>query len=249
MILKSTPCQPSTGKTFLVIGQDLFSITNYTTAVERNDRPAGLMAYSALRNPYGNLTGLWNPINYGAGIEWSSGLIALYPNSSIQLGLWLVGACNDVIQGSLDEEIHRLAHYVRSSSSTQFYIRIGYEFDYYDNNYIPSEYIPAFQRIVRIFRELPVHNVAFVWHSAGLKNPVYKYSDFYPGDEYVDWCGVSIFEQPYDCESSVKCYMKYPEHIAEYCAHIGKPLMIAESTPFGGIVDSEADGITHNQAG
>ncbi|RYY86788.1 hypothetical protein EON63_05215 [archaeon] len=47
----------------------------------------GTMSYTALQN----LTGLTDPIDYGSGVQWASGLMARYPQSAIQLGLWLVG--------------------------------------------------------------------------------------------------------------------------------------------------------------
>ena len=40
--------------------------------------------------------------------------------------------------------------------------------------------------------------VKFVWHSwAAPTSEGVELSDFYPGDDYVDWVGVSIFQQMY----------------------------------------------------
>ena len=47
------PCVPSEGYTALMIGQDLFSITNYTTAI--GILPFGFMSYTALKSDSGNL--------------------------------------------------------------------------------------------------------------------------------------------------------------------------------------------------
>ena len=46
------------------------------------------MAYTALASAQtGALKGLRDPIDYGTGIEWASGLMNRYPNASLQLGL------------------------------------------------------------------------------------------------------------------------------------------------------------------
>ena len=70
-------------------------------------------------------------------------------------------------------------------------------------------------------------------------------SSWYPGDDVVDWCGVSIFTQPYACQLADKCQMPYAEDVAAFCKARQKPLMVAESTPFGGIVSTDGD----NEAG
>ena len=62
-IIGSVPCVPVQGKTALVVGQDFYSITNYTNAFDAI--PFGVMSYTALRSDTGDLTGLMDPIDYG----------------------------------------------------------------------------------------------------------------------------------------------------------------------------------------
>lgn len=144
------------------------------------------MAYTALRNGYGTLTGTVHPIDYGSGrvyyrffrasaycilwtgIEWIDGLIERFPNSAIQVGLWIYNQCSSIASGSQDDQIEAFAAYVLQRPS-YFYIRVGYEFDSSQNRYDPEEYVAAFQRIVNIFRNLSVRNAAFVWHATGEK--------------------------------------------------------------------------------
>jgi hypothetical protein len=95
-----------------------------------------------------------------------------YRYSSIQLGLWLLGACEWISHGSYDTIIEALALYVHGKSNGSsgfnfFYLRIGYEFDSALNGYDPVQYKAAFVRIVKAFRRLNVTNCAFVWHSSG----------------------------------------------------------------------------------
>jgi len=94
---------------------------------------------------------------------------------------------------------------------------------------------------VGIFRDYNLTNVAFVWHSYG--GPVADnrtFMDWYPGYDVVDWCGVSIFKQPYECQTALKCEMPYIEEFATFCSNVGgHPIMIAESAPFGGILEEK----------
>ena len=67
----TSPCVPKKDKVGLIIGQDYWSIRNYTSFYHsENPNPFGLAAYTALDGINGRLTGLWSPINYGSGIEW-----------------------------------------------------------------------------------------------------------------------------------------------------------------------------------
>mmetsp|Transcript_31213 Transcript_31213/g.52193 ORF Transcript_31213/g.52193 Transcript_31213/m.52193 type:complete len:421 (-) Transcript_31213:166-1428(-) len=235
---KNVPCKPITGYTGLIIGQDFDSIKDYTDVVQDNEKPFGLMAYTALHNEHGDLPGIVKSIDYGSGIEWVTGLTERYPGSSIQLGIWMVDQCDDISDGKYDKQIDQLATYVNASSTSDFYIRIGYEFDSPYNQYPTKSYITAFQRIVFRFRELKVINAAFVWHAWGFQSrnglrPI----DWFPGATFVDWCGVSLFQQPYDCQSPDTCRMRFPSDFASFCKRNNLPLMIAESTPYGGIID------------
>ena len=77
------------------------------------------MSYTALRSDTGDLAGLADPVDYGSGTEWASGLIDTYNSSALQLGLWLVGACEDVAEGLLNKEVKLLATYLASLSPTR----------------------------------------------------------------------------------------------------------------------------------
>lgn len=65
--------------------------------------------------------------------------------------------------------------------------------------------------------------------------------DFYPGDKWVDWVGISIFQQFYqhDDTSSQNAFsggtVQDLDQVLQFAARHHKPTMIAESTPFGGI--------------
>ena len=74
-----------------------------------------------------------------------------------------------------------------------------------------------------------INNVSYVWHSYAnyTKRPVI---DWYPGDEYVDWVGISYF-------TNIK---EGIERVVKLAKEKNKPLMIAEATPCG-------IGVTHDK--
>ena len=229
------PCVPTAGHTALIIGQDYYSIRNYTYALGAD--PFGVMAYTALESSTGSLTGLKMPIDYGSGIEWIEGLVDLYAGISLQVGLYLVNVCPKVLSGELDGNIESLSRYLRSINNP-VYLRVGYEFDSFQNNYPTDCYIKMFQRIVNLFRTHKTYNVAFVWHSyVEAPRDNISVDSWYPGDEYVDWCGLSIFNQPYNCQTQHLCEFEYADRFLSFCKSRFKPSMIAESTPYGGIYD------------
>ena len=82
----------------------------------------------------------------------------------------------------------------------------------------------------------------FVWHSWAAPKQ-FSLESFYPGDKVVDWIGVSVFQQVYSHQNrqnseftggSTHNEMK---EVLEFAVTHGKPIMIAESTPFGGITN------------
>ncbi len=68
-----------------------------------------------------------------------------------------------------------------------------YSQDYPRSGVTAADYVVAWQHIVDVFRARGADNVAWVWSpnvpDVG-KTPAAKY---YPGDEYVDWIGVSFY--------------------------------------------------------
>jgi hypothetical protein len=79
-----------------------------------------------------------------------------------------------------------------------------------------------------------VTNVAYVWHSASKGTwQGLPMSSWYPGDSYVDWTGVSIFNTG---------QLFYANQMADFADAHGKPIMIAESTPHGYNVPGSGDG-------
>lgn len=55
------------------------------------------------------------------------------------------------------------------------------------NGNAPSDYVAAWQRVVRIFRSVGATNVRWVWSPYVVGGLVSPFETFYPGDDWVDW--------------------------------------------------------------
>jgi hypothetical protein len=136
-----------------------------------------------------------------------------------------------VAAGEYDDNIRRIAFHLKSLHRPVF-LRIGFEFDGFWNGYKPESYILAFRRVVDILRKAGVKNVATVWcaESDFLTNDYMKY---YPGDKYVDWWAIDLFEAKYFESPPVETFMRD-------AMRNQKPVMIGESTPrHVGVLDGE----------
>ena len=175
------------------------------------------MVYTAVQDAQA----LESPVDNGGGLQDGQYLLDQYPQSVIQVGLWMVDGLDKTVKGDYDRNIDRIGRWIKKAQRPIF-LRIGYEFDLPANHYEPHAYRLAYRYIVDRLRKAGVANAAFVWHSyANL--PAYPLEDWYPGDDYVDWFGVSIFGMP-------NIYMK---NFAKMAREHHKGFMIAESAPQG----------------
>jgi hypothetical protein len=206
---------PPDGKVILMAGQDMSSIDEYVKSIDVI--PAGVMFYTSIQD----LEGIYEPADRGGGVHCGQYLAEKYPNTVIQVGLWMVDVLDRVNGGDLDGNIDKLGEWIKSLNRP-VYLRIGYEFDLPQNRYEPAKYAEAFRHIADRLRKNGIDNVAFVWHSYAAMNSK-KAMDWYPGDGYVDWFGISYFAQD----------RRYMEQIVRLAREHDKPVMIGEATPFG----------------
>eukprot|EP00927_Polykrikos_kofoidii_P061716 TRINITY_DN56556_c0_g1_i1.p1 TRINITY_DN56556_c0_g1~~TRINITY_DN56556_c0_g1_i1.p1 ORF type:complete len:471 (+),score=67.69 TRINITY_DN56556_c0_g1_i1:88-1500(+) len=116
------------------------------------------------------------------------------------------------------------------------YVRVGYEFNGDWNNYPADSYKAAYRRIVAPWKadhEL-AKAVASIWDfscdSSGGRRTA---SNWYPGDDVVDWWGVNIFSG--DSSANSPCVLGF---VAEAQSR-GYPVSLGESTPrFRGVLNS-----------
>lgn len=132
----------------------------------------------------------------------------------------------DILNGRQDGFIDWLADWC-SAQGRPIFFRLGYEF----NRpvlalFTPERYAPAYRYIVDRMRARNVSNVAFVWASANLSfvpagpSTPWDFDTWYPGDEYVDWFGFSMW------------FPDVPDTVMLDAARArNKPVLLAEVTP------------------
>lgn len=208
---------PNKGKTLLFVGQDGDTLREYVNHLGKI--PTGVMFYTSIQR----MEGLDAPIDIGAGPQYADQLLKDYPQAQIQIGLYMVGVLEGITTGKYDDNLSKLSEWIRRAERP-IYLRIGYEFDNPENQYEPLMYKKAFVYIVHYLRQQKLTNLSFVWHSYTAANQPHPWKEYYPGDDYVDWFGASIFATgniPY----ATKFHQMSKEH--------KKPFMIAESSPSG----------------
>lgn len=210
------PFVPEKGR-LLIIGQQRDVVDDYVKALRMV--PAGLMGYTSTQR----MEGVLAAADHGAGIQHLQYFVDKYPDTALQIGLYMRKDLDQVLKGHRDENIALLGQWLMGTGRP-VYLRIGYEFDLPDNHYDPLQYQAAYRYIVDRLRSQGVTNVAYVWHSAVTFDNPGRYLDWYPGDDYVDWFGISFFN-PQQTRVAEDFFRLGREH--------KKPLMIAESTPAG----------------
>jgi hypothetical protein len=221
---------PPEGQTLLIMGQTLGGIDDFVTTFPDAPTPAGWAAYWGIPSMDGVDNTATNEIGSSHNHQQ---LVDQYPNTVLQSGLWMVGmwdVARQTADGAFDSVIRDYSAWAKATERP-IYLRIGYEFDGPHNQLDPDEYVAAYRRIVDIMREEGVENVAFVWHSYG--SPPYRghpLSAWYPGDDYVDWVGISLFGHMYGRDPG-----PYADAVFDFAREHRKPVMVAEASPINGV--------------
>ena len=201
------------------VGQDVTTIAGYASNV---GTPLGVVGYTSLRN----LEGLGTLAEYGTGPQHLAELSRRYPDAHISIGLHILGELDAINRGELDAQIAKLAEEL-GAYNVPVLLRVGYEFDAEWVSFEPEPYKLAFRRIVEKMRPT-ASNVEYVWQSFSACGRTYKnypLEAWYPGDQYVDWFGVSLFSEYSDCQFSSQL------DFAQRARDAGKEFFVAEATP------------------
>lgn len=229
--------EPSSGCLF-IIGQDLDAVgglNNYTegyvdevldTDTRETMFPAGVTTYTDLTY----VQGVNNWTDYGFNMPTHAELYlgdGDFDNSFIVIGIdQQAGQLDQVANGQLDGNIDILAAWVKRANRPVF-LRYGYEFNGQHNGYNATTYKNAYRHFKDRMDANGVTNAAYVWQAADESEHPYELSQYYPGDEYVDWCGISRF------------WSDAPNMIS-FARSKNKPVMIAEATPKGQRVEQNS---------
>ncbi|MEQ9299018.1 MAG: glycosyl hydrolase [Cyclobacteriaceae bacterium] len=234
---EQTKFVPPNGKALLILGQSLKNINEYRVFSKYTNYPAGWSAYWGV-SEFSGFDGPWTTSS--GDTQDHSFLVDKFDNMVLHSAMWMVGkwgVAQSTINGTYDEVIRQYAAWAKNADRP-IYLRLGYEFDGPHNELEPSEYVEAYRHIVDLMRAEGVTNVAYVWHSYAA--PTYKgypVSDWYPGDDYVDWVGISVFFQPYGDISN----HKETNDVLDFARAKKKPVIIAEANPILGIGTKKRD--------
>jgi endoglucanase len=137
---------------------------------------------------------------------------------------------NGIRQGYYDANMKAVCEVIGSLQSPVS-VRWGHEMETDDGQFIwsawePKNYIASFRRITDICRE-EAPNAQIIWSPIGLENA----SEYYPGDDYVDLVGLSIF----GFEAWEKAILGGPQNYADVLTarynevkEFNKPVFVAE---------------------
>lgn len=223
--------EPDHGDCLFFIGQDMRAIgglEKYNDGYcDHFEIPAGITLYTGFAKGAASFgyvqkgnDGIKSIANWGAEDSCAQCYVDApnFKNSAIAIGLSLVDNEKKTAKGTHDDLIKELGEWIKEIKRPVF-LRIGYEFDGWDwNHYDKKYYLAAWKRIHALFAKMKVDNVAFVWQSKGNGSDQKTLEEWYPGDDLVDWCGYSYFENP-------------DEEMLTFARKHQKPVFIAEATP------------------
>lgn len=233
---KRAKFEPENGEVILFIGQENDALGG--TEKDKNGyldhfpAPGGFTMYTDIMPgvteefdghsfTYTGLNGIYETADWGDGPENMSLLLndADFKNSALAIGLAIIDSEEKIASGELDPYIAKMGDFFKSLGRRPVFLRIGFEFDGPWNRYERVAYINAFRHIKDKLDEQGVTNVAYVWQSKGFESSLEYLEEWYPGDDYVDWCGFSFFNN----------YKQ--ENMIAFAKSKNKPVFICEAAP------------------
>ncbi len=96
----------------------------------------------------------------------------------------------------------------------------------------PERYTDAFRHVVNLFRQVGASNVIWYFHANAISTPDEPWNfieNYYPGDKYVDWIGISVFG-PQSKDDGWFSFREVMDKVYTYLLGLfpNKPLMVAE---------------------
>lgn len=168
------------------------------------------------------------------------------PAGATPMVSWRGTAYSDITSGGGDARIAQAARQLKRLGRPVL-LRWGWEMngDWYRwgavrNGEDPGAYVECWKRIHRIFADEKAKNVSWVWSPNWNPAPVAEWNSFkalYPGDDYVDWVGVSGYNLHRETPDTL-----FDPVYREFSAR--KPLMITEVSAVDRGGRTKADWIT-----
>jgi hypothetical protein len=257
---------PPDHKVLFYLGQDSTTLHAFKSDVlDRTRRfpvPAGVTLYTNLVGS--PMSGMFQPTNYGSGEnnfvqtlnEFGGGLaVGLYlvdPDQTPLKALAGFSSVDPATVASYRQWLDEFLSYLKSTHRAVF-VRVGYEFDGPWNSYDPTAYKAAFRYISTRIHQLHANRVATVWQTAAWPETgspaggpydataAGHWQQWYPGDKYVDWAGMSYFygagfdQYQWACQPQAAAETPQAIHtdFLNFARAHHKPVFVAESAPQG----------------
>ena len=159
----------------------------------------------------------WEPWNYGAGVNQPTYRLSAIAN------------------GTHDALVRRWATQIKAWGKPLM-LRFAHEMN---GNWYPwsegvngnaaGQYVPAYRRVVSLFRSVGVTNVTWVWSPNVAYPGSVPISRLFPGDAYVDWTGLDGYNGGTTEASGWQSFEQvFGPSITQVRALSAKPLMLAE---------------------
>lgn len=97
---------------------------------------------------------------------------------------------------NMEANLKQVSDMLRKYPDVPVLLRFAAEFDIWGTQVTPEEFVTAFRYVSQYFKSRNA-NVAIVWSPNQTSNWNVNIDDYYPGDEYVDWVGVSLYSMKY----------------------------------------------------
>lgn len=117
---------------------------------------------------------------------------ALAHNTGVMFGVTTFNSMGDIEKYS--KQVNNIISFL-GKSGVKVFLRWANEMNIGPNGQSPTDYIKAFKYVANIARQYP--NIAMVWSPNDTGNIDRPFESYYPGDEYVDWIGVSNYTIKY----------------------------------------------------
>lgn len=160
----------------------------------------GVVSDSVLADELGETSSVLLYIEYGdTNFDWPRVIL----NKARERGQMVTVALNCPGEGTQISEILRdsayaleLLHFLQQYPDLKIILRFGAEMNIWDNRANSQEFIAAFRLITDMARS-QCPNIAMMWSPYSVSSWDVDMDDYYPGDEYVDWVGCSLYSQRY----------------------------------------------------
>lgn len=137
---------------------------------------------------------------------------------------------SDIVKGKWDRKISEWARAAKDYGKPvffRFFHEMNGNWNIYSQAKNPEEtqesYVHAWRRVANTFRKTGANNIIWVWAPTAVDVGKFHWSGYYPGDEYVDWVGVSVYSFLGSGDPEPQIMDIYNDYAAR------KPIIIAES--------------------